>query len=562
MSTLSRAPHEMSSSPMTTIDTTASSARSTGTGFACVAEWLTTTDHKRIGRLYLCAGAVAFLGVAVVAILLGVERVSTSRLLLDVDSLTQLFALERFGFTYLALAPLVIGIGLAVVPLQLGARSLAFPRVAAAGFWLWFVGAVLALYSLINNGGPNGGNTRFVELFTLSVMLVIAGLVAGAVSLVTSILTTRAPGMNMRRIPYFSWSVLIACLALLVALPVVAGDLLFMWLASRFAAPDNLLSVSSAVNEWVGFGFSQPTTLLFVIPVLGFLADTAATATGRRLNPRGVLFTAIGLVGIASFATVVQTPVVTRPAFYGLDLGDKLADLAPFVLVHGLPLLGAFVAVALIAKSLATRPKLQAPLLFGLFGALLALSAAAASTLLHVGDAALFGTTFEEGNWLMVVFAGAMAAMGATVYWGPKWWGRELPNKTVLPLALLTFIGAELAALPLLVAGFADQPGAVLAAVQPGADAVVNFEYAGSPSLWNTVSTVGLVLVAIAALAFVALAVRSFRSGPAAGMDPWNGLTLEWAAPSPAPTDNFPSTHIVASAEPLLDLRIAEKSDR
>ena len=547
---------------MTTIDTTASSAPSTGTGLACVAEWLTTTDHKRIGRLYLGAGAVAFLGVAVVAILLGVERISTGSLLLDADSLTQLFALERFGFTYLALAPLVLGVGLAVVPLQLGARSLAFPRVAAAGFWMWLIGAGLAIYSLINNGGPNGGNPRFVELFTLSAMLVIAGLVAGAISLATSILTTRAPGMNMRRVPYFSWSVLISSLALLVALPVVAGDLLFIWLAYRYPSPDNVLSVSGAVSEWVGFGFSQPTTLLFVIPVFGFLADAAATATGRRLGPRGVLFTATGLVGIASFATLVQAPVVTRPAFFDLDLGDKLADLAPFGLVHGLPLLGAFVAVALIAKNLATRPKLQAPLFFGLFAALLALSAAAASALLHVGDAGLLGTTFEEGNWLMVVFAGALAAMGATVYWGPKWWGREMPNKAVLPLALLAFVGAELAALPLLVAGFADQPGAVLAAVQPGADAIVNFDYEGNPSLWNTISTVGLALVATVALAFVALAVRSFRRGPAAGMDPWNGQTLEWTAASPAPSDNFPAAHIVASAEPLLDMRVAERRDR
>jgi len=546
---------------MTTIDTTASSAPSTGTGLACVAEWLTTTDHKRIGRLYIGAGAVAFLAAAVVAVLLGIERISDSSLISS-DSLTQLFAIERFGLTYLALAPLIIGIALAVVPLQLGARSLAFPRVAAAGFWLWLIGAGLAVYALINNGGPGGGNQRFVELFTLSALLVIGGLIAGVVSLATSILTTRAPGMNMRRVPFFSWSVLIASLALLIALPVVAGDLLFVWLAQRYPSPDNLLTISSAFNQWVGFGFSQPTTLLFLIPVFGFFAETAATATGQRLAPRGVLFSAIGLVGVASFATLIQNPVVTRPAFLDLDLGDKMADLAPFGLVHGLPLLGAFVAVALIAKSLTTRPKLQAPLLFGFFAAVLALSAVAASALTHVGDAALVGTTFEEGSWLMVVFAGALAAMGAVAYWGPKWWGREMPNKALLPLALLAFVGAELASLPLLVAGFADQPGAVLAAVQPGSDAVVNFDYAGNPSLWNTVSSVGLVLVVLVVLAFTALALRSFQKGAVASSDPWEGQTLEWAAASPAPTDNFSAAPIVSSPEPILDLRVADRSSR
>ena len=547
---------------MTTIDTTANSAPSVGTSLASVGEWLTTTDHKRIGRLYLGAGGLGLLGGMVVAVLLAAERISTTSTLLDEGSLTQLFALERFALTYLALAPLIVGLGLAVVPLQLGARSLAFPRVAAAGFWMWLVGAVLALYSFICNGGPNGGNRRFVELSMLAAMLVIAGLVAGVVCLATSILTTRAPGMNMRRIPFFSWSVLIASLALLVALPVVAGDLLFTWVAYRFPSPDNALSLHGAIGQWVGFGFSQPTTLLFLIPVFGFLAETVATATGHRLRPRGVLYTAIGLIGVASFATVVQAPVTIRPAFSALDLGDKLADLVPFGLVHGLSLVGAFVALALVARNLTTRPKVQSPMVFGLFAALLALSAIASSALLHVGDAALVGTTFEEGNWLMVVFAGVVAGMGAVVYWGPKWWGHSLPNKAVLPLALLAFVGAGLATLPLLVAGFADQPSAVFPSVQAGSNAIVNFEYGGNPSLWNTLSAVGLTLMTIVVLGFIVLAARSFRGTTSAAADPWNGQTLEWAAASPAPADNFPAAHIVSSAEPLLDLRITERGSR
>ena len=235
----------------------------------------------------------------------------------------------------------------------------------------------------------------------------------------------------------------------------------------------------------------------------------------------------------------------------------------------------ALAAFALVAKNLASKPKIQAPLFFALFAMLLTLSAAAASALLHIGDAALAGTTFEEGNWLMVVFAGVIAAMGAVVYWGPKWWGRGMPNKAVLPLALLAFLGAELATLPLLVAGFADQPGAVFPAI--GADSsaavtssavtnsamtnsIVSFEYSGSPSLWNTLSTVGIALVTLSVLAFVALALKSFRGAAAAANDPWDGHTLEWSAASPAPADNFPVAHIISSAEPLLDLRVADRS--
>ena len=130
---------------MTTIDTHVTSApASAGSGLACVAEWVTTTDHKRIGRLYLGSAAVGFVGSAVVALLLGIERISPSREWLDIGSLTQLFALQRFGLTFMVMLPLVVGLATAIVPLQVGARSLAFPRLAAAGFWAWLIGAGLA----------------------------------------------------------------------------------------------------------------------------------------------------------------------------------------------------------------------------------------------------------------------------------------------------------------------------------------------------------------------------------------------------------------------------------
>jgi cytochrome c oxidase subunit 1 len=148
-----------------------------------------------------------------------------------------------------------------------------------------------------------------------------------------------------------------------------------------------------------------------------------------------------------------------------------------------------------------------------------------------------------------------LATMGAVAHWGPKWWGRLLPMKATLPLALLGFLGAVLASVPMMIAGFADQPGGIFPAVDPGVDGVVKFDYSGPHALWNTLSFIGHALVLLAVLAFLALAVRSFAKGERAGDDPWNGQTLEWATPSPAPEDNFADLHVVASAEPLLDLK-------
>ncbi|MDO8392172.1 MAG: cbb3-type cytochrome c oxidase subunit I [Actinomycetota bacterium] len=547
---------------MSTIDTHASSAQvQPGAGLACIAEWIGTTDHKRLGRMYLGASALTLIGSAVAAVLLGVERVSPTKEWLDVGSLTQLFALERFGFTYLVLLPLLVGAAIAIVPLQVGARALALPRLAAAGFWMWLLGAGLAVFSLANNGGPGGGNGRFVDLFILSTVLVLVGLLASVGAVATTILTTRAPGMNLRRVPYFTWSVLVASLCLLIALPVLTGDLLYLFVAHRYPSLSELAS-NQAISSWAGFGFTQPTTIILALPVLGFLADTAATASGERLRPRGPIFLCIALGGVAVFGSVLHTsPGLDAGIFHG-EVGELIRQLIPFGIVQGLPLLGIFSVFAFSAQHLGSRPKVQTPVTYGLLAAVLLLGGATANLVAHIGDAELGGTTFEEGTWLSIVFAGVLAAMGAVTYWGPKWWGRSLPVKPALGLALLAFLGAQLATVPLLIAGFADQLGGVFPAIEAGNQAsAVNFSYSGPMELWNALSAAGLVLVLLAVLAFVALSLRSFLKGDAAGDDPWNGQTLEWATTSPAPANNFAAVHIVKSAEPLLDLKPSTRSD-
>ena len=160
------------------------------------------------------------------------------------------------------------------------------------------------------------------------------------------------------------------------------------------------------------------------------------------------------------------------------------------------------------------------------------------------------------------MLADVLEAMGAVTYWGPKWWGRSLPSKATLVLALLSGVGAVLASVSLIVAGFANQLGAVFPFIEAGPQAsAVNFTYSGPKEIWNTLHAVGLALVVVAVLALVAMCLRSFLTGPAAGDDPWGGQTLEWATTSPAPRDNFSSVHVVISAEPFLDLKPSNGSD-
>ncbi|MEY2417030.1 MAG: cytochrome o ubiquinol oxidase subunit [Ilumatobacteraceae bacterium] len=534
---------------MTTIDTHAAGAAggvtaSTSGGMSSVADWLTTTDHKRIGRLFISASLVALLGVIVIALLLGIERIDGEAAMLNVNSIPQLFALYRVGLTFVVLVPLLLGIAIAVVPLQVGARSLTFPRLAASGFWAWCIGAVLVIISIAANGGPGGGNSKFVGLFLVSHIVLLLGLVAAAGSLATTILTTRAPGMNMRRVPAFSWSALVSALGLLLVLPAVIGALILTYVDYRNGRIG--FGGNQAINDWIGFGSTQPTTFVYAAPVFGFAAEVIAVASGRKLPMRGVIFTGLGLVGVtAALGGVTQQSADLSRNISHMSLGSWLSDVVPYALFNLLPVLGGFIVIALGALALrGGRPRLIAPLVFGLLGALMVFVGIVANVVYHVGDAQLGGTVFEEGVWLYIVYGAVLSALGAITYWGPKLWGRLIPDKQVLPLAALGFIATVLASLPYLIAGFAKQPANAS-----------EFDYNGPQNLWNGLSAAGHLLMFITVLGFVGLAARSFTKGTAAGDDPWDGQTLEWATSSPAPYTNFADVHIVASPEPLLDLK-------
>jgi heme/copper-type cytochrome/quinol oxidase subunit 1 len=533
---------------MTAIDTHAAGAEtsvaSSGTDVASVVDWLTTTDHKRIGRMFIGVSLVASIGAIVVAVLLGIERIDAQAAMLDVNSIPQLFSVYRVGLTFLVLLPMLLGIAIAVVPLQLGARSLALPRLAAAGFWTWLVGSVLVVISIAANGGPGGGDTKFVGLYLVSQIVLVLGLVAAAGALATTVLTTRAPGMNMRRIPPFSWSVLIGALGLLLVLPAVIGALIYVYVDYRYGRVG--FGGNKAIGNWIGFGFTQPATFVYALPVFGFAAEVVAVTSGRRLPSRGLMFTGIALIGImAALGGVLQQPVVLPPAVTHTSFGGWLKAVTPYALFDLLPMLGGFIVIVLGAHALRRgRTRITMPLVFALLGALMVYVGIFANAVYNIGNLKLADTVFEEGTWLFVVYGAVLSALGAITYWGPKLWGRRIPDKPALPLAVLGLIATMLAGAPYFIAGFADQPSNS-----------TEFDYSGPQNLWNGVSAAGHVLMFITVLGFAFIALRAFTKGVRVGDDPWDGQTLEWATSSPAPLANFADVHVVASAEPLLDLK-------
>jgi heme/copper-type cytochrome/quinol oxidase subunit 1 len=514
----------------------------------------TSTDHKVTGRLYLAGGILGLITTVVINVLIAVERLDGDDTVLDVEVLPQLVDAQLVGLVFGTLLPLVMAACVFAVPLQLGARSIAFPRLASTGFWMWFGGLVLTAIALINNGGTLGGNPDAVDLFIAGIGLMAVGITATAGAVATTILTTRAPGMTMRRIPPFSWSALVFTLGVILVMPVLLGTLAYLFVDHRNARTG--FGGNEGIFVWAGWIVTQPVTFLFAIPAIGMLAELAPVVFGRRTPTRGILFGGLALIGMAALAGVTQQNIQNLPwAGSQLNVDDletKVRDLVPFLLFNALPILGVLLVLAVVLQTArpgeGTRFNYSPAILFAFLGFGMILVGMLGNILHAADDLDLQGTVFEEATLIYIVYGSVLALMGAVIHWAPKLWGSAIHAGRVVPLGLLGVTGTILAAFPMYIAGFLDQP----AGVSYLDDDLV---------LWNVIALVGHALMALTVLGFVGLLLMSLRSDDAVGDDPWDAQTLEWITTSPAPRDNFVDVPIVHSAEPLLDLKTASRSN-
>ena len=538
---------------MTTFDTHAAApaaASSSGAGalgafVVGIGSWATTTDHKKIGRLFVVAALIAGGAAAVVGALLGFERISaTGYSILDLDSIEQLTSLYRVVLGFGVALPLMLGIAIAIVPLQIGSKAIAFGRLALFGFWMWIAGLTVIIYAIAANGGPGGGEAKMVDLFLVGVVIAAAGALAATVSLVTTVLTNRAPGMTLARVPMLSWASLTGGVSLLLTLPVVIGTSIYLYVDHHYGRL--AFGGNKGINDWLGWSLTQPQTYVFAAIGVGVVAEIASVASGRRHPLRAVLLVGAGILTVAAIAGATQ--VQHSLTWTNTSGSDKVKELIPFLIFNGLPVLGALVVLGGCALGLAQgRPRVMAPLVPALLGLGMVLAGMVGHLVAQFGPAGLAGTVFEEGEFNYVVYGTLLIGIGAVAYWGPKLWGRSLPQSAVFGLGTLGFLGTVLSSLPLYIAGFANQPAGV----------VDGFSYGGPQELWNGLAAAGQALIAVTVVLFLLTALRAFRAGDVAGDDPWDAQTLEWSVSSPAPADNFASIPSVASPEPLLDVKPA-----
>lgn len=492
---------------MSTVNSTATAGHaSTSSALGTVANWITTTDHKKIGRLFVGAGVLWMLVIVGVGVALGIERIASDSAIFNSNSVTQLFEMLRTGATFGVLLPLALGFGIAVVPTQVGSKSLSFARLAMFGFYAWLIASGLVIGSIIANGGPGGGDPQMVDLYLLGVGVGLVGVIAASVSLVTTVLTSRRTGLSLLEIPMFSWSVFVAATSLVLTLPVLLGSLIYVAVDHHYARL--VFGGNEGINTWLGWGFSQPQTFLYVIPAIGLLAELAPIAARIRQPLRGAMLIGVGLVSTAMFGTVTQTSHVF---VWGGTLSDKLKSAIPYAWFNLLPVLGVIIVILLSLLAIQKgKTRLIAPLVPTFLGVGMIITGMVGNAVQRIDAAGLAGRVFEEAVVTYIAYGAMLCAWGAIAYFGPELWGRKIADSVVIIIGLAGFFATILAALPYYFAE--DQPAGV----------VGNFQYAGPQTAFNVVVSGGHILMGVCLLSAIAVSIKSLRSGEAASATIWS----------------------------------------
>ncbi len=508
-------------------------------------ELVSTDRHTVVGRLWIGGAVVAFVATAVLGVVVALETrdASTVSILGGVNAYFQMWTLHRVALVLFVVAPLFVGLGTLVVPLQVGAPNVAFPRAAVAAWWTWLLGTGITVVSVFAGGGwgaldgVTGDERDAIALTLAGTALVLASLLVGVLCVATTVVALRAPGMTLARVPAFSWSMLVTGSVWLLSLPVVIADLVLAYVDLRGRAPIAFGVPDDRIWHQVSWFLGQPQVYAFAIPVLGILAEVAPVAARRRPRRHGPTLATIAAFGVLSVGAWAQ------PAFVDLE-GDVV--FVAFGLVAVVPVL------AVLGSSLETlvagRSDLKGLpaswLLGGIVGGALLLATTVAGLLRVVEPLGLAGTATEGGVFSAVTLGALVGAAAGVWYWAPKITGRVLGDGVGRLAVLLLALGALLVAVPGVVAGFLDAPDLLLEA--PARGAVDGL---------NVVAVVGTVVVALGATVVALALLGAVRGGPRAADDPWGGQTLEWATASPPPPGNFAEIPRVASAQPLFDTR-------
>jgi len=509
-------------------------------------DWLSTTDHKRIARLWILASMVLLVAVAALGLFVGLERAepATTGFFGGDNSYFQMWTLYRLGLVLLVVMPLFIGLATLVVPMQVGSTNIAFPRAAQVAVWSFLIGAGITVVSVLAGGGwgaldgVSGDEADAIALTLVGTGMVIVALLIAAICIATTVVSLRTPGMNLMRVPLFAWSMLVASAVWLLTLPVAIANLVLMYVDLRggplvFGDPE----ASGAIYGQIAWLVEQPQIYAFAIPVLGVIGSVVPAYAKVRQVDHTLMVVMVGLFGFVSIGGWSQ------PYFFDSTEDVVFVAFGVFAVVPVVAALGISLATLLRGGKPTERP--PAHLHGALAAAVLLFGGVASGALRVIAPFDLGGTSAITGVINLVLFSSVAAALTGVWFWSPKISGGLVSSEDARISLLTLLTGATLLGVADVVAGFYEAPDFLI--TDSGSDVI-------DPLL--TASAAGGFIIAagmIYALGGFLVSLRSANS--TAGDNPWDGQSLEWATTSPPPQGNFaePPARVVSEA-PLLDL--------
>ena len=513
---------------------------------------LGSVDPKVIGKRYIITGLVFFLLGGILAMAMRAQLARPESGLIDPDRYNQIFSMHGTTMMFLFAVPIMEAMGVFLVPLMVGSRTMAFPRLNAFSYWVYLAGGVMIYVAFLLNIGPEAGWTAYVPLSgpeysagkrtdfwaQMVTFTEVAGL-AVAVNLIATILKMRAPGMTLSRMPLFVWSMLVTSFMVLLAMPAIM-------LATSFLISDRLVGShfynpaeggSALLYQHLFWFFGHPEVYIIFLPGLGMVSHITSTFCRRSVFGYPVMVLALVATGFLAFGLWVHHMFAT-----GLpQLGDSFYTAASMTIA--LP--SGVQIFCWIATMWDGRPRFETPLLFVVgFVVVFVLGGLTGVMLASVPlDAQVHDTYFVVAHFHYVLIGGAVfPLLGALHFWFPKAIGR-MPSEVAGKWAFwLIFVGFNTTFFPMHLLGLWGMPRRVYTYLS-------SMPWAGL----NLLSSLGAAVLAIGMVVFFANLAIAARRGRPAGANPWLASGLEWSIPSPPPAYNFAYTPVVESREPLWD---------